>query len=96
MYICLCKGVKESDVRQLALAGMVTAGNVVDAFGLDDEDCCGRCAKNVCELVALAASPAGCCSADGQPACPANGMQHLAASPDNPGHFRDSLSELTG
>lgn len=54
MYVCLCKGLKEADIRQVTLNGMLNAETVIKTFGLDDEDCCGRCARNIYELVALA------------------------------------------
>jgi len=54
MYVCLCKGLRETDIQQVALNGMVNAETVAKTFGLDDEDCCGRCARNIHELVALA------------------------------------------
>lgn len=70
MYVCLCKGLKETDIRQASLSGLVNAESAIAAFGLDDEDCCGRCARNIHELVAIAAANA----TDGQQsthtACP--------------------------
>jgi len=70
MYVCLCKGLREADVRQVALAGMVTAETVVAAFGLDDEDCCGRCARNVYDLVAIATGKEGCSITRERTGCP--------------------------
>jgi len=54
MYVCLCKGLTESDVQQVARHGKVCPDTLKACFGLEDEDCCGRCAKNIHELVALA------------------------------------------
>jgi bacterioferritin-associated ferredoxin len=54
MYVCLCKGLTESDVQQVARAGKVCPETLKTCFGLDDEDCCGRCAKNIHELLAIA------------------------------------------
>lgn len=56
MYVCLCKGLTESDVQQAARAGKVCPETLKVCFGLEDEDCCGRCAKNIHELVAVANS----------------------------------------
>jgi bacterioferritin-associated ferredoxin len=56
MYVCLCKGLTESDVQQAALTGQVCPETLKMCFGLEDEDCCGRCAKNIHELVAIANS----------------------------------------
>lgn len=43
MYLCVCKGVKESDLRHLADHGAVTAADLIVMLGLDDEACCGLC-----------------------------------------------------
>ena len=69
MYVCLCRGLTESDVRQVALAGMVAAESLFDAFGLEDEECCGRCAKNIHELVSIATGNFVCSPSDAQPTC---------------------------
>ena len=69
MYVCLCKGLTESDVRQVALAGMVTAESLFNVFGLEDEECCGRCAKNIHELVSIATGNFVCSPSDARPTC---------------------------
>jgi bacterioferritin-associated ferredoxin len=56
MYVCLCKGLTESDVQQAARHGKICPDTLKTCFGLEDEDCCGRCAKNIHELVAIANS----------------------------------------
>jgi bacterioferritin-associated ferredoxin len=56
MYVCLCKGLTESDVQQAARTGQVCPETLKMCFGLEDDDCCGRCAKNIYELVAIANS----------------------------------------
>jgi bacterioferritin-associated ferredoxin len=56
MYVCLCKGLTESDVQDAARSGQICPDTLKTCFGLEDEDCCGRCAKNIHELVALASS----------------------------------------
>ena len=56
MYVCLCKGLTESDVQQAARMGKVCPETLKMCFGLEDEDCCGRCAKSIHELVAIANS----------------------------------------
>ena len=55
MYICLCRGLTESDVQQAGRNGVVNEAELIATFGLKDTGCCGRCAKNIDELVALAA-----------------------------------------
>ena len=54
MYVCLCKGITEKDLHRAARAGVVTADGLTRTFGLDDTACCGRCVRNIDELVALA------------------------------------------
>lgn len=57
MYVCLCKGITESDVRQAGRAGHVTPTQLIEAFALKQDGCCGRCAKNIHEFVELANCP---------------------------------------
>ena len=56
MYVCLCKGLTESDVREAGRQGYLTTRQIIAEFGLRDTGCCGRCAKNISELVTLAKS----------------------------------------
>jgi bacterioferritin-associated ferredoxin len=60
MYVCLCKGLTESDVREAGLSGCLSARQIIAEFGLKDRGCCGRCAKNISELVSLASCPINC------------------------------------
>ena len=55
MYVCLCKGITETDVRQLGRSGIVTAGALITCLQLDDDRCCGRCVREIDSLVKLAA-----------------------------------------
>ena len=57
MYVCLCKGLTESDVRDAARHGPANPEALITVLGLEDEDCCGRCLDRADELAALA-SPA--------------------------------------
>jgi bacterioferritin-associated ferredoxin len=59
MYVCLCKGVTETQVRQLGRSGAVTAGALINVLQLDDDRCCGRCIRSIDSLVALAMEPVG-------------------------------------
>ncbi len=59
MYVCLCKGLKESDIQQVMQSGPMDPDSLATTLGLDDEDCCGRCARNIHQLVAIASN---CCS----------------------------------
>ena len=54
MYVCLCKGLRESDVERMGQLGITDAGTLTLALGLDDDGCCGRCAANVRDLVDIA------------------------------------------
>lgn len=55
MYICICKGIKESDVRELGQAAITCPKKIANSLGLDDKkNCCGRCIKNISKFVALA------------------------------------------
>ena len=54
MYVCLCKGITESDVREAGRAGCMTSCELKSKFGFKQNGCCGRCAKNIHELVDIA------------------------------------------
>lgn len=54
MYVCLCQGITESDVREAGRAGLVMPCQLKSQFGLKQSGCCGRCAKNIHEFVELA------------------------------------------
>ena len=56
MYLCLCKGITDSDVRDAARAGIVMPCQIKARFGLKDAGCCGRCSKNIQAFCQLAAS----------------------------------------
>lgn len=55
MYICLCKGLTESDIRQVGQAGIVEKEKLVELLRLNDDECCGRCVRHIEDFVALAA-----------------------------------------
>jgi bacterioferritin-associated ferredoxin len=58
MYICLCKGISEAQVRELGLAGICSPDALAKTLGLKEEGVCGRCIRNIEALVALATSEA--------------------------------------
>jgi bacterioferritin-associated ferredoxin len=58
MYICLCKGISESQVRQLGLVGICSPDALARALGLEEEGVCGRCLRNIEALTALATNEA--------------------------------------
>lgn len=57
MYVCLCQGLKESDVQHAALAGNTTPDSLITALKLTDPKCCGRCAREIDRLLLTAAVP---------------------------------------
>ena len=69
MYVCLCRGLTEKDVRRAARAGATTAPVLIATLGLDDPVCCGRCARTIGRYVALAQDE--CARAAPEPAAPA-------------------------
>ncbi|MGB0909903.1 MAG: hypothetical protein ACPGYT_06030 [Nitrospirales bacterium] len=55
MYICVCKGIKESDVRTLGREGITCPKQLASTLGINNKDsCCGRCIKNVSDFVDIA------------------------------------------
>lgn len=61
MYICICKGIRESDVSRLGQAGITCPKKLADALELNDKQyCCGRCIKNISKFAALAKEEALC------------------------------------
>jgi len=55
MFICVCKGIKEADVRELGRAGMTCPQKLACTLEIDDEDnCCGRCINNISDFVTIA------------------------------------------
>jgi bacterioferritin-associated ferredoxin len=54
MYLCLCKGVTEAQVHQVARAGITEGEALIAALGLDDAVCCGRCALEIEDFVTVA------------------------------------------
>ena len=60
MYVCLCKGLTEADVERVVHGNQLGPEGLIRALKLDDDDCCGRCVKNVHELIALASKSPPC------------------------------------
>ncbi len=55
MYICICKGIRESDVQELGKAGITCPKKLASTLELNDKkNCCGRCIKDICKFAALA------------------------------------------
>ncbi len=61
MYICICKGIRESDVQELGKAGITCPKKLASALELNDKkNCCGRCIKNISKFVDLAKKEQSC------------------------------------
>ncbi len=56
MYLCVCKGIKESDVEDLGRAGITCPKQLAATLGIDDDDACGRCLDKIHDLVTIASS----------------------------------------
>ena len=56
MYLCLCKGINDSDVREAGRNVIVMPCQLRAKFGLKEAGCCGRCSKNIQEYVQIATS----------------------------------------
>jgi bacterioferritin-associated ferredoxin len=56
MYVCLCKGLAESDIHRAAQCAGAHPDSLITTLGLDDDDCCGRCVENIQELVTIAST----------------------------------------
>jgi bacterioferritin-associated ferredoxin len=56
MYLCLCKGITDSDVREAGQAGILMPCQLKAKFGLKEAGCCGRCSKNIHAFVQIATS----------------------------------------
>ena len=53
MYVCLCRGLKEQDVRSALREGHTTREALIARLGWDDPRCCGRCARQADRFVLL-------------------------------------------
>jgi len=54
MYVCLCRGIKESQIREFGKTHPVTAAELIETFGLDDEGACQHCLLEIDHLLDLA------------------------------------------
>jgi bacterioferritin-associated ferredoxin len=54
VYICLCKGISESKIRELGLAGICSPDALARTLGLEEDGVCGRCLRNIEALAVLA------------------------------------------
>ena len=54
MYVCICRAIREDQVRDLGRRGIVESGQLTGALGLDGPGCCGRCIRSIDRFVELA------------------------------------------
>lgn len=50
MYVCLCKGITETQLFDILARHPGSPKGVIQAMGIDDE-CCGRCEAQLDEIV---------------------------------------------
>ena len=58
MYVCLCKGLTEADIQRAVGQESRTSATVIAALGLDDEAACGRCLRDIDDLLTPTAGQA--------------------------------------
>jgi len=54
MYFCSCKGLTLTQLQSVSQSGAATAESLIEVLGLQDDECCGRCAGDCDRLLALA------------------------------------------
>ncbi len=50
MYVCICKGVRFSDAVEAAKSKGASPEELIEIFGFDDSDACGRCASRISSI----------------------------------------------
>lgn len=50
MFVCVCKGIRFSEAVETARSRGASPNQLIDAFGFDDSDSCGRCASHITRL----------------------------------------------
>ncbi len=53
MFLCVCKGIRVSEAVEAARFGARTPQSLISRFGLEDDECCGRCASDIVRLTNL-------------------------------------------
>ena len=53
MFLCMCKSVRVSEAVDAAGSGATSPEAMIEHFGFEDAECCGRCARDIDALVAL-------------------------------------------
>lgn len=58
MYLCVCNAITREDACGLALNGACNRAEIASRLGLDREDACGRCIRNIERFMIKAAEQA--------------------------------------
>ena len=53
MFLCVCKGIRVSEAVDAAKSGAKSPKSLIERFGFEDAECCGRCARDIDDLVVL-------------------------------------------
>lgn len=53
VYVCVCKAIRLSDAVEAARTNGTDPEGLMEAFGFDDGDACGRCASRITDLSVL-------------------------------------------
>jgi bacterioferritin-associated ferredoxin len=67
MFLCTCRAVSDTKVRELGRNGITAPNALVEALGLADPECCGRCIKSIKRFVTVAEAGSGATQAVGCP-----------------------------
>ena len=54
MYVCICNGVTDDQVREAALSGYREPEELAAQLGLDGDECCGRCRADMGRICSYA------------------------------------------
>jgi bacterioferritin-associated ferredoxin len=57
LYVCICKAITRDDACRLARQGKCSSQEIVEEFGLDCEDACGRCIRSMERFMLAQAEP---------------------------------------
>ena len=58
MYVCICKAVTKEEACRAASQGKCTREAIASEFGLNGDDACGRCIKNIERFMVTQSPPA--------------------------------------
>ena len=53
MFLCVCKGIRVSEAVDAVRSGARSPDALISSLGLEDDECCGRCASDIVRLTNL-------------------------------------------